>query len=66
LDANIAPTAGRKDKWEEDEDSKLKVAIQMHGDKDWVAVSALVPGQMKNQCTHRWHYALHPSIALTA
>jgi hypothetical protein len=44
LNANITPTAGRKGKWEEDEGSKLKVAIEMHGDKDWVAVSALVPG----------------------
>jgi hypothetical protein len=28
-------TAGRAGIWGEDEDLKLKNAVQMHGDKDW-------------------------------
>jgi hypothetical protein len=38
----------------------------MHGDKDWVAVAALVPCRTKDQCRTRWHFALNPSTALMA
>ncbi len=62
LDPSIALTAGRTGKWEEDEDNKLKYAIQTHGRKDWAAISALVPGRTKNQCNQRWHDVLDPSI----
>jgi hypothetical protein len=48
--------------WVEDEDIKLKDAVQMHGDNDWVAIAALVPGRTNNQCHKRWHGALNPSI----
>jgi hypothetical protein len=41
---------GRSGTWIEDEDSKLKDAVQMHGGKNWGAISALVPGRTKNQC----------------
>jgi hypothetical protein len=33
----------------EDEESKLKGAVGTHGDKDWVAISALVPGRTRKQ-----------------
>jgi hypothetical protein len=48
LAPSIALTAGRTGTWEEDEDSKLKEAVQTHGDKDWVTISLLVPGRTKN------------------
>jgi hypothetical protein len=35
LDPRIALTAGSVGKWTEDEDLKLKHALQMHGGKDW-------------------------------
>jgi hypothetical protein len=54
LDSSIAVTTGRMGKWEEDEDMKLKDAMQTQGDKDWAALSALVPGRTSNQCWHRW------------
>jgi hypothetical protein len=63
LNPSIALTGG---KWEEDEDSKLKDAVQTHGDKDWGAISALVPGRTRIQCNNRWHSTLNPSITLTA
>jgi hypothetical protein len=66
LNPSVALTAGRKGKWTEDEDSKLKDAVQTLGDKGWVEIAALVPGRTKMQCWNRWHYALKPSIALTA
>jgi hypothetical protein len=53
-------------KWKEDEDIKLKDAVQKLGCNNWVAIAALVPGRTKMQCCSRWHAALKPSIALTA
>jgi hypothetical protein len=67
LDPSINRTPpGRTGKWTVDEDSKLEDAVQRHGGKfkDWVAISALVPGRTKNQCCCRWHDAFNPSIDL--
>jgi hypothetical protein len=49
-------------KWAEDEESKLKVAVQTLGNNDWVAIAALVPGRTKNQCNNRWLNGLNLSI----
>jgi hypothetical protein len=64
LNPSIDRANGRMDKWEADEVSKLKDAVKTHGDKDWVAVSALLPDRSRGQCRSRWHYALNPGIAL--
>jgi flavin-binding protein dodecin len=45
LDPNIALTGGSKGKWTAAEDSKLKDAVQTHGDMDWGVISAVVPGR---------------------
>jgi hypothetical protein len=66
LDPSIGRASGRKGRWTAVEDSKLKDTVQTQGDKDWGIISALVPGRTKEQCNQRWHYALKPSIALTA
>jgi hypothetical protein len=66
LDPSIGRASGRKGKWTAVEDSNLKAAVQMQGDKDWVAISLLVPGRTRKQCSYRWHDALYPSIGLTA
>jgi hypothetical protein len=66
LDPNTDRASGRKGTWTEDEDSKLKDAVQTHGGKNWGAISALVPGRTKIQCWNRWHNVLNPSIALTS
>jgi hypothetical protein len=66
LDPRIGRANGRTGTWAEDEDSKLKDAVQRHGSKDWGAISALVPGRTRIQCRNRWHNALNPSIAPTA
>jgi hypothetical protein len=62
LKPNIKGASGRTGTWAEDEDSKLKHAVQTHGDKDWVAISALVPGRTREQCRCRWRDNLDPSI----
>jgi hypothetical protein len=45
LDPSINGANGRTGTWSEDEDSKLKDAVQRHGGKAWVTISALVPGR---------------------
>jgi hypothetical protein len=60
--SNIDPTTARAGKWTAVEDSKLKDAVQTHDGKNWVAISALVPGRVESQCRNRWHYALNLSI----
>jgi hypothetical protein len=62
LDPSISRASGRSGKWTEDEDSELRDAVQTLGDKEWVAISALVPGRMRRQCYNRWKDALDPSI----
>jgi hypothetical protein len=66
LDCSIDRAIKRKTIWTEDEDSKLKGAVETHGSKHWEALAVLVPGRTKTQCYNRWRYALDPSIALTA
>jgi hypothetical protein len=57
----VALTVARKGRWAEDEDIKLEYAVQMHGDKDWVAIAALVPGRTKKQCWNRWTNCMDPN-----
>ena len=66
LDPSIDRASGRKGKWTAVEDSKLKDAVQTHGDKDWVTITALVLGRTRDQCGSRWCDVLHPSIDVTA
>jgi hypothetical protein len=58
LNPSIDRENGSTGKWTENEDIALLDAVQMHGGKDWVAISALVPGRTKIQCCHRWKDAL--------
>jgi hypothetical protein len=62
LVSTIDPAAARTGKWTADEDNQLMGAVPAHGDKDWVAIAAKVPGRRKRQCRKRWHHALDPSI----
>jgi hypothetical protein len=63
LNPSIALTAGRTGKWSEDEDTKLKDAVQTHGGKNWDAIALLVPGRTRIQCrSSRWKNTLNPSI----
>jgi hypothetical protein len=61
LDSSIDLAPGRAGKWAEEEDIKLKDAVQTHGGKDFVAIAALVPGRTKEQCYNRWHHVLDTS-----
>jgi hypothetical protein len=60
LNPSIALTVGRTGRWSKYEDIKLKDAVQMHGDKNWGAITVLVSGRTKSQCQSRWQ-KLHRS-----
>jgi hypothetical protein len=62
LGPTIEHTTG---KWKPEEDSKLNDAVKEHGDNNWVAVAAMVPGRSNVQCRQRWAETLVPSIADT-
>jgi Myb-like DNA-binding protein BAS1 len=65
LDPSIDLAKERTGKWAENEDIKLKDAVQTHGGKNWIAITAQVPGRTRNQCWHRWHDVLDPNIDRT-
>jgi hypothetical protein len=55
-------TTAHAGKWTTGEDGKLKDAVEKHNGKDWIAISALVPGRTSTQCRNRWvKYLLAPS-----
>jgi myb proto-oncogene protein len=53
---------GREGKWTAVEDSQLKDAVLSHGDKNWVAIAALVSDRTKKLCKNKWHNIMNPSI----
>jgi hypothetical protein len=55
-------TNERSGRWTSVESSKLKDAVQTHGDKNWIATATLVPGRTKLQCYKRWKNVLDPNI----
>jgi hypothetical protein len=57
---------GRTDTWTTEDDNKLKDAVEKHGDKNWDAITVLLPGRTKVQCWSRWHVAVDPRIDRTA
>jgi hypothetical protein len=52
-------TAG---KWTAAEDAKLIEGVRELGERNWVAVAALVPGRTHVQCYSRWYKYLGPSL----
>jgi hypothetical protein len=58
LDPNTKRVSGRKGRWTADEDSKLKDAVQTHGDKKWGPIAELVPDRVESQCRQRWKHIL--------
>jgi hypothetical protein len=58
MDPVIDRTAPRMGRWTIDEDNKLKRAAEMHGDKNWDVIAALIPGRITRQCRDRWYNVL--------
>ena len=49
--------------WSNEEDQRLKSAIQVHGIENWPLVATIVGGnRTRSQCSQRWHRVLDPKI----
>lgn len=56
----------RSSKWTEEEDERLRTAIQNHGSDNWSLIASYVGGQRtKSQCSQRWRRVLDPKIDKT-
>ncbi|KAH0789474.1 Myb-like DNA-binding domain containing protein [Histomonas meleagridis] len=53
----------RSSPWTEEEDERLRAAIQVHGSDNWTIVATFVGGgRTKSQCSQRWRRVLDPKI----
>jgi hypothetical protein len=60
LDPSIDRASGHKGKWTAVEDSKLKDAVQTHGEKNWGTIAGMVLGRTHKQCWSRWQDISEP------
>jgi hypothetical protein len=49
--------------WSNEEDSRLRRAVQAYGTSSWVDVATAVPGRHNEQCRDRWNDILNPTVA---
>lgn len=49
-------------RWTSQEDALLRLAVGLHGCKDWFLVCRWVPGRTDVQCRERWMNVLHPGL----
>ncbi|XP_008793540.2 uncharacterized protein LOC103709816 isoform X1 [Phoenix dactylifera] len=46
--------------WTEDEDAKLRAAVESFGDNNWQLVASNLEGRTGPQCSNRWRKSLNP------
>ncbi|XP_057459371.1 uncharacterized protein LOC130750003 isoform X1 [Actinidia eriantha] len=47
--------------WTEDEDDKLRAAVEAFGESNWQTVASTLEGRTGTQCSNRWIKSLHPA-----
>nr|GLL17457.1 uncharacterized protein LOC109172334 isoform X1 [Ipomoea trifida] len=50
-----------KREWTEEEDNKLRAAVEVFGESNWQVVAASLEGRTGTQCSNRWIKTLHPA-----
>ncbi|VFQ78630.1 unnamed protein product [Cuscuta campestris] len=50
-----------KSEWTEEEDNKLRAAVEAFGDSNWQAVAATLVERTGTQCSNRWIKTLNPA-----
>ncbi|XP_019177068.1 PREDICTED: uncharacterized protein LOC109172334 isoform X2 [Ipomoea nil] len=50
-----------KREWTEEEDNKLRAAVEAFGESNWQVVAASLEGRTGTQCSNRWIKTLHPA-----
>jgi hypothetical protein len=58
----LDPTLKHK-AWSNEEDSRLRRAVQAYGTSSWADVATAVPGRHNEQCRDRWNDILNPTVA---
>ena len=56
----------RKVMWTQEEDERLRAAVQHHGTKNWNRVAKAMPGRNGKQCRERWAGMLAPELTKEA
>lgn len=56
----------RKVMWTQEEDDRLRAAVQHHGTKNWNRVAKSMPGRNGKQCRERWAGMLSPELSKEA
>lgn len=49
-------------RWTKEEDDALRKAVELHNEKNWKAIAAMVPGRNHTQCLQRWTKVLAPGL----
>jgi myb proto-oncogene protein len=62
LDTNQDGNAIRPRYWSEEEDEKLRQAVEQYGAKHWKTIATFVPGRTQVQCLQRWNKVLKPGL----
>ncbi|XP_078439028.1 myb domain protein 4r1 isoform X2 [Wolffia australiana] len=57
---SLNPCILRKE-WTEDEDSRLRAAVEVFGEDNWQLIASYLEGRTGPQCSNRWRNCLHPS-----
>ncbi|XP_058199967.1 uncharacterized protein LOC131314974 [Rhododendron vialii] len=50
-----------KREWTEDDDDKLRAAVETFGEGNWQLVASTLEGRTGTQCSNRWIKSLHPA-----
>eukprot|EP00898_Chlorokybus_atmophyticus_P000315 jgi/Chlat1/1284/Chrsp117S08655 len=48
----------RRGEWTLEEDEQLKMAVSLHGTRNWLAISKCLPGRTGGMCAVRWKHTL--------
>jgi hypothetical protein len=49
-------------RWTQEEDDRLRDAVNRHGEKNWKSIAEEVPGRNHTQCLQRWTKVLAPGL----
>ncbi|KAH7841626.1 hypothetical protein Vadar_032259 [Vaccinium darrowii] len=50
-----------KREWTEDDDDKLRAAVETFGEGNWQLIASTLEGRTGTQCSNRWIKSLHPA-----
>ena len=61
-DSNARSPGSKRGFWDEEEDAKLKRAVEEHGVGNWKKVAEQMDGRTDDQCQYRWQKMSDPVL----